>query len=145
MRDCTLLRSCSGRDTSGSYQHLITWLMLQLCNTRERDMHMPSQSIEQLLSLLTETPPRLAALTADLSPQELQTRPTPDEWSANEVLAHLRACADVWGNCILAILSLRTCQRCEPSILAPGSIRRTISNENSSPRCAPLPRSVLIY
>ena len=68
-------------------------------------MNMPSQSIEQMLNLLTETPPRLAALTADLSPQELQTRPTPDEWSANEVLAHLRACADVWGNCILAILS----------------------------------------
>ena len=68
-------------------------------------MNMPSQSIEQMLNVLTETPPRLAALTADLSPEELQARPTPDEWSANEVLAHLRACADVWGNCILAILS----------------------------------------
>lgn len=33
-------------------------------------------------------------------------RPAPSsiEWSANDVLAHLRACADVWGSCIVAIL-----------------------------------------
>jgi hypothetical protein len=57
-----------------------------------------------VLTLLAETPTRLAALTADLSSEELQMRPTPDEWSANDVLAHLRACADVWGNCILTII-----------------------------------------
>ena len=58
---------------------------------------MPSRSLTsgQVLTLLAETPPRLAALTADLSPEALQTRPTPEEWSANEVLAHLRTCADV--------------------------------------------------
>ena len=68
---------------------------------------MPNTSftIEQVLTLLAETPPRLATLTAGLAPEELQTRPTPDEWSANEVLAHLRACADVWGNCILAMIA----------------------------------------
>ncbi len=27
------------------------------------------------------------------------------EWSANDVLAHLRACADVWGNCIVTIIT----------------------------------------
>jgi uncharacterized damage-inducible protein DinB len=68
-------------------------------------MRSQSLTIEQALTLLAETPLRLAALTADLSPEALQTRPTPDEWSANEVLAHLRACADVWGNCILAIIA----------------------------------------
>src|SRR5215472_13595395 len=62
-------------------------------------------TIEQVLTLLRATPLRLAALTADLAPEALQTRPSPDEWSANEVLAHLRACADVWGNCIEAILA----------------------------------------
>ncbi len=68
---------------------------------------MPNKSltIEQVLTLLRATPLRLAALTADLSPEELQTRPTPNEWSANEVLAHLRACADIWGNCIVAIIA----------------------------------------
>ncbi|HJT59918.1 MAG TPA: DinB family protein [Ktedonobacteraceae bacterium] len=68
---------------------------------------MPNKSltIEQVLSLLRATPLRLDALTADLSSEELQTRPNPYEWSANEVLAHLRACADVWGNCIVAIIA----------------------------------------
>jgi hypothetical protein len=66
----------------------------------------PSRSLtpSQVLTRLAETPPRLAALCAGLAPEELQTRPAPDEWSANEVLAHLRACADVWGNCIVAML-----------------------------------------
>jgi hypothetical protein len=64
-----------------------------------------SLTTEQVLTLLAETPLRLAALCAGLAPEELQTRPTSDEWSANEVLAHLRACADVWGNCIMAILA----------------------------------------
>jgi len=62
-------------------------------------------TIEQVLTLLAETPPRLAALTAALSPIQLRISPSPDEWSANEVLAHLRSCADVWGNCIAMILA----------------------------------------
>ncbi|HEX2184473.1 MAG TPA: DinB family protein [Chloroflexota bacterium] len=68
---------------------------------------MPSSSltIEQVLALLAATPPRLAALSAGLAPAQLQTRPTPEEWSATEVLAHLRACADVWGGCIEAMLA----------------------------------------
>ena len=67
---------------------------------------MRSQSLtsEQVLALLAATPPRIAALTADLSPAHLQTRPTHDGWSANDVLAHLRACADVWGTCIVAMI-----------------------------------------
>jgi hypothetical protein len=59
----------------------------------------------QVLSLLAETPPRLEALTAGLAPVQLQTAPNADEWSANDVLAHLRACADVWGGCIAAIIA----------------------------------------
>jgi hypothetical protein len=38
----------------------------------------------------------------------LHTSPHPAEWSANDVLAHLRACADVWGNCIDVILAQAT-------------------------------------
>ena len=68
---------------------------------------MPGRSltIEQVLTLLAETPPRLETLTAGLAPSQLHTSPTPDEWSANDVLAHLRACADVWGDCIAAIIA----------------------------------------
>jgi hypothetical protein len=64
-----------------------------------------SPTIEQVLTLLAATPPRLAALTAGLAPDLLRTAPNDDEWSANDVLAHLRACADVWGNCIEAIIA----------------------------------------
>ncbi len=64
-----------------------------------------SLTIERVLTLLRETPTRIAALTVDLSPEALQRRPTPEEWSANEVLAHLRAFADVWGNYIRTIIA----------------------------------------
>jgi hypothetical protein len=60
--------------------------------------------LQQVLTLLADTPTRITTLTADLTSAQLHARPTPDEWSANEVLAHLRSCADVWGNCIQTIL-----------------------------------------
>src|SRR6266478_2237742 len=71
---------------------------------------MPNKTltIEQVLSLLVETPRRIGALTADLTPAQLHTTPARDEWSANDVLAHLRACADVWGNCIMAMIAQDT-------------------------------------
>jgi hypothetical protein len=62
-------------------------------------------TVEQTLALLAETPRRIAALTAGLAPAQLQVTPAPDAWSANEVLAHLRACADVWGNCMLTMIA----------------------------------------
>ena len=64
-----------------------------------------SLTVERVLTLLAATPPRLAALTSGLEPGQLRTAPAPDEWSANDVLAHLRACADVWGNCISAMIA----------------------------------------
>lgn len=68
---------------------------------------MPGGSLtpEQVLTLLAAAPPRLTTLTAALSPAQLRTAPTHDEWSANDVLAHLRACADVWGGCIMKIIA----------------------------------------
>ena len=68
---------------------------------------MPSKSLkpERILTQLAETPSRIAALTADLTSAQLHTKPDHDAWSANDVLAHLRACADVWGNCMVAIIT----------------------------------------
>jgi DinB superfamily len=59
---------------------------------------------EQLLTLLAEAPRRIDALTAGLTPFLLHAAPSGDEWSANDVLAHLRACADVWGASIVAMV-----------------------------------------
>ena len=67
---------------------------------------MPNKTltIEQVLTLLAEAPRRIAALTASLAPARLQIEPNQDEWSANDVLAHLRACADVWGGSIVTMV-----------------------------------------
>jgi hypothetical protein len=62
-------------------------------------------TIEQALSQLAATPERITALTSGLTPAQVRMPPGPDEWSANDVLAHLRACADVWGNHIIAIIA----------------------------------------
>lgn len=68
---------------------------------------MPSDPLRQaeVLSLLTATPPRIAALTDGLTAEQLRATPAPDEWSASAVLAHLRSCADVWGGCIVTIIA----------------------------------------
>lgn len=61
--------------------------------------------IDEILSRLAEASLRLTSLTSGLTPAQLANRSGPGEWSANDVLAHLRACADVWGGCIGTILA----------------------------------------
>jgi len=61
-------------------------------------------TMEQILAILTQTPDRLIELTAGLSGSQLRDAPEPGEWSVTEVLAHLRSCADVWGDAIEAIV-----------------------------------------
>jgi hypothetical protein len=54
--------------------------------------------IDKILTILKETPLRLEKLTVGLSPAQRYTAPGEGEWSINEILAHLRACSDVWGD-----------------------------------------------
>jgi hypothetical protein len=63
-----------------------------------------SLSVQRILSLLSEAPSRIAVFTTGLTSVQLSAAPAPGEWSANDVLAHLRSCADVWGNSIAIIL-----------------------------------------
>jgi DinB superfamily len=67
-------------------------------------MYDTPRTIEQILAMLADAPARLAQLTEGLTPAQLWLPPEPGEWSARDVLAHLRACADVWGKCIAIIL-----------------------------------------
>jgi len=62
-------------------------------------------TIEQNLAMLAATPLRIADLRQPLSPVQLLTPPEPGQWSARDVLAHLRACADMWGKYIALILN----------------------------------------
>lgn len=57
------------------------------------------------LELLSEAPHRIARASKNASDEELRRKPAVDSWSANEVLAHLRSCADVWGGSIMAMLA----------------------------------------
>jgi hypothetical protein len=68
--------------------------------------HVPNTKlpIEQILILLAESPRRIAALTAGVAPTRLRDPPDDAQWSANDVLAHLRACADVWGGSIVTMV-----------------------------------------
>ncbi|HTZ92087.1 MAG TPA: DinB family protein [Streptosporangiaceae bacterium] len=60
---------------------------------------------EQVLSILRDTPDRLSSLTADLTDVKLRATPEPGEWSVIEIAAHLRSCADVWGEAIERIVA----------------------------------------
>lgn len=68
-------------------------------------MSLESLTTEQILTALAAAPPRIAALTAGLAPALLRSSPHHGEWSINDLLAHLRSCADVWGSCIEGILA----------------------------------------
>jgi len=62
-------------------------------------------TVEEILGIMSEAPGRLAELTADVPPARLKDPPKAGEWSALEVLGHLRACADVWGDSIATMLA----------------------------------------
>ena len=62
-------------------------------------------TIEQVFAILPETPRRLAAAAEGLAPAQLRAAPAAGEWSMVDLLAHLRSCADVWGDCIATMLA----------------------------------------
>jgi hypothetical protein len=62
-------------------------------------------TVEEIMAILPETPGRMAALTHGLTSEQLHRAPEPGGWSVNDVLAHLRACHDVFGGYILRIMT----------------------------------------
>ena len=67
-------------------------------------MAAPLLSVDEILAILRASVPRLTALTDGLSDAQLRTLPEPGEWSANDLLAHLRASQDVLGRNITRIV-----------------------------------------
>jgi hypothetical protein len=57
------------------------------------------------MALLRKNAERIAELANGVAPELLQTAPETDEWSPNDVLAHIRACCDVWGRNIARIIA----------------------------------------
>jgi len=64
----------------------------------------PSET-ERILGLLAETPRRIAAASEGVGNAQLQWRPDEKSWSANDILAHLRSCMDVWGKSLRRMLA----------------------------------------
>jgi DinB superfamily len=60
-------------------------------------------TMEQILTILRDTPERLSRLAGDLTESKLHLAFEPGEWSVTEIAAHLRSCADVWGGAIETI------------------------------------------
>lgn len=86
---------------------MIIWLSIRnrIHHLVLRKDDVTSLTIKHILTLLGAAPSRIATLTADLTPAQLHTSPQHDEWSANDVLAHLRSCSDVWGTGIETIIT----------------------------------------
>ena len=68
-------------------------------------MKISLEAIEIILEQLAETPKRFLAASNAIPLEQLQNRPEPETWSVNKILAHLRACVDVWGEQIEAMLT----------------------------------------
>jgi hypothetical protein len=60
---------------------------------------------ESVLRSLGATPRRIASFSRGVEISKLNFRPHQDSWSANDILAHLRACADVWGKSIVEMIA----------------------------------------
>jgi len=61
--------------------------------------------VDAVLESLGTNPGRIDALMAPIPDDRRRARPRPDAWSAHEIFAHVRACADVWGGHITTILA----------------------------------------
>lgn len=68
-------------------------------------MKVTAQEVEQHLKALEATLRRIKGLTQHVDEARLQFKADSKTWSANEILAHLRSCADVWGDSIVDMLA----------------------------------------
>lgn len=66
------------------------------------DMHADA---ERILTTLAATPGLIAGIASGYDGAQLHQNPAPDAWSARDILAHLRACAVVWGRSIDRMLA----------------------------------------
>src|SRR5262245_52192646 len=57
-----------------------------------------------VLTALSATPKQIARITRGCSDRQLHRKPEATTWSAQEIVAHLRACAEVWGRSIERML-----------------------------------------
>ena len=77
---------------------------------RSRGQNMPraapaESETRAVLTALSEGPKQIARVTRGCSERLLHRKPDTDAWSAREIVAHLRACAEVWGRSMERMLA----------------------------------------
>ena len=65
-----------------------------------------SDDINRILELLAQAPIRLEKATRGVQTTRLALRTDAEPWSVSDILAHLRACSDVWGGSINTMIML---------------------------------------
>lgn len=68
-------------------------------------MRATASEIEKYLRLLEETTHRIAAASKGIDDMRLQFKHDKKSWSANDILAHLRSCSDLWTHSIYGMLA----------------------------------------
>jgi hypothetical protein len=68
-------------------------------------MKATASDIEKYLAVLSETVQRLEQAVKGQDEARLQFKAGKTAWSVNEILAHLRSCADLWTHSIYAMLA----------------------------------------
>ncbi len=68
-------------------------------------MEPASASTDRIIELLTQGPLRVRKATRGIPTKRILRRSDVEPWSVADILAHLRACSDVWGKTILAMLT----------------------------------------
>ena len=61
-------------------------------------------TIQMVINLLENSPLEVKNRTLGIDAWQLQTRADPKSWSAVEILAHLHACATIWGKSIAKMI-----------------------------------------
>jgi len=64
-----------------------------------------SEGINQILERLPQGPLRIEKAIRGVQTAQLHLRSELEPWSVSDILAHLRACADVWGSRILEMIT----------------------------------------
>ena len=68
-------------------------------------MKASSADIEKFVRILSETPLRVSRAITGVDQARLQAKADKRSWSVNDILAHLRSCADLWTHSIYAMLA----------------------------------------
>jgi uncharacterized damage-inducible protein DinB len=64
-----------------------------------------SADIEKHVAILSQTPHQIAQAVKEIDETRLQSKADAKSWSVNDILAHLRSCADLWTHSIYAMLA----------------------------------------